>query len=667
MSKLKNPFSSITGDLDDDEAATNNRIDTIQLRPILGRGGNHNNTSTCAGTRTISLRLPVTLGRRDLARAWWKACPRNCQAWIPSSSGHAGSRLRPPFPPCQAHCRPVRLQEHLQRLSRSLIHIDVNGYVRITAKHDELVHWKGRKRFQRHSTKGQLSIGENPKQPWMAFSVTGICDPRNGDWKVASAVHKKRRQTQISSKRRLTTARRRIWFDDSSSSAASSSSSSSSEFDKLVRKSNKSSEGNNEGIAIRQHDKNNDCDNIKKDNRNKDNNSRKSIARVSQKRNVSSTAGRPKEDFPPIQRATSQKTDNSEQRTMTSSELLAKQRIKTPVVAGWVSKLERSSRMSKTTRWIDDDKDDHDDDVSEEIILPCQVVRRDYYCKSDSPTPPPIPRRVTPDEKRLKVLHEKLSPLGLGTSSSVFRRDSNVPLTQDASASASLSCQKKLAAFPPPGASIQSVHPSDSESSSGGILGSAQEKVAAHSCVIEKANSLSDANSFASKKVAARSNEIQSNDASSAKETCCDMQSSSKKVSGHSFRCTMQSAQCEKTWSDIESCDMLSLPGDKAGPTAAAALLSATSAATSQFFTCPEESPAAGDVRRRCRQCRDLRLSDWQEVHQAAHPESVLCVASEMVLAMNRGRRDDSPNLLLPSLLARDATILTGYGTKRHM
>lgn len=573
-------------------------IDAIQLRPLSMIGGSYitsrNSTVTASNSTAVTtpavltLRLPVTLGRRNLASAWWKACPRQCQAWVNKNR------------PCPQHCRPVRVKDHLEIMSRSMVQIQADGSVRITAKHADLVHWKGRKRLKYHPTKCQLLIGKDPQQPWMAFSVTAISDPREGDWRVATAVGR-RRQCASSCRAR---ARRRIWFDnDDSSSSSGTSSSNNNNLDlddymaaipnvvegSKIQNNNLTAKSRRVARSLQNpfvrteplgraklyshysDDDNDDCGDCEEDT--KINNSSKDEL---PKTRAPSRAGRPNKESsspPNWQNHRGGLTQEFGERIVSQREY--------PALGGGLKSASKKKGnfsptscslppplpLSKVAQWLEDDCDDEDD--NEEIILPCRVICR------DSANPPPIMRKVTPDEKRRKVLpNVEKKPRSVNSrqedertpSPLIHRRDSNNPLTQR-----------------------------------GSLDAMSYTKLSAHS---PKLNTTTTMNFH------------------------------------------------ERPGSENEeSCEMLSLPGDKGivfwGPSSSAAathdeLLS---------WQDPMTTVAAGTALMR-RPCRDLRLSDWRDIHQNAHPGSFRHAACAMVLAMNEGRDGDSSNLCLPSIFA---------------
>ena len=121
----------------------------------------------------LTLSLPCSLGRRNLAELWWKYCPKGCHA------------ERPQAKPCARYCSPVRRKSHRSRLSREIVSIDASGNVNLLAKHTEIVRWSHdhcgvHLNNMKRIVPGEnyiLAIGdflEQPDKPWMIFQV-GMC------------------------------------------------------------------------------------------------------------------------------------------------------------------------------------------------------------------------------------------------------------------------------------------------------------------------------------------------------------------------------------------------------------------------------------------------------------------------------------------------------------
>jgi hypothetical protein len=116
----------------------------------------------------LTLSLPCSLGRRNLAELWWKYCPKGCHAERPRSK------------PCKRFCSPVRRKSHRTLLSREIVTIDASGNVNLRAKNSEIIRWlHGGVHFKnvKRLSQGEnyvLLIGdflEQPEEPWMKFYI----------------------------------------------------------------------------------------------------------------------------------------------------------------------------------------------------------------------------------------------------------------------------------------------------------------------------------------------------------------------------------------------------------------------------------------------------------------------------------------------------------------
>lgn len=319
-------------------------IDAIQIRPLLLNG-----SSGAKLPVPTTLRLPVTLGRQTLAMLWWKACPAHCQAWKPASV------------PCAAHCRAVRVRTNLGRLSRSLVEFRQAGTGRVTAKHKSLVYYTGPRRL-RHARRVLLSIGDEEQAPWMAFQIVGVSDPRQGTWRqagVTPALHTKRR----------------IWFESSSSSGS--------------QDEENSASPNLEESLESHHNKDK---HRKQSTRRKRRKSKHAVALFPENQQESDLAVAQEEDA-----ADEAPTRKRKLAPPPTSRTMAN-------IDSWMSK-PKPAAAGKEERAMVADNDDDDDNVDDanndgEVIIPCHVLRRD--CNAKLPrkvTPDEKRRKVAPYDR----------------------------------------------------------------------------------------------------------------------------------------------------------------------------------------------------------------------------------------------------------------------------
>jgi len=365
-------------------------IDAIQIRPLVAGGGG----------KPTTLRTPVTLGRKNLCLLWWQACPQNCQAWLPTTTTTTttatGNNIAKK--PCRQHCRAVRLKSHLSALSRTLVTIDRTGHVRhdVARHHPHLVQWKGRKQFKQHqygnnnnssknNNKATLCIGEK-NDVWMKFSITALADPRRGDWRMAVPSVTNNRNNKSNK------MKRRIWLESSSSSSGGSSSGS------------------------RKVDDDDDDEQIKMD----ENENKVGTEENSQSPNIQDTYQTRKTFKESVTAVKDTLFSNGSSEDSSPPTRLNQKRKRQE---DWtVSSKLLPSRFTATDHHSMENYDE--DGNEEEIVLPCQVIRRD----DESDKKPPSPRKVTPDEKQRKLWDRKMvsTPQQRGR----LLRDDAPPLTQ---------------------------------------------------------------------------------------------------------------------------------------------------------------------------------------------------------------------------------------------
>jgi hypothetical protein len=140
----------------------------VHLTPLYSHSEKSSSSGCC-----ITLSLPISLGRRNLAEWWWEYCPNACDAAKKESV------------PCPKYCFPVRRKSHREALSQHMIDIDANGKVRIVGRHPQLIHWKG------NLDAGdccRLGIGKTDETLWMLFTlqlVRAVTPPQH-NWLQAS-------------------------------------------------------------------------------------------------------------------------------------------------------------------------------------------------------------------------------------------------------------------------------------------------------------------------------------------------------------------------------------------------------------------------------------------------------------------------------------------------
>jgi hypothetical protein len=110
--------------------------------------------------------LPLSLGRRELARWWWDSCP--CR------QNKARRRQRRPCLSCK------RVGQHITTISKSFLHMDHYGEVSfLTRKNRQLVHFviiNKEKRKEEDTTillrpGDMILIGRDENDPWMKFRL----------------------------------------------------------------------------------------------------------------------------------------------------------------------------------------------------------------------------------------------------------------------------------------------------------------------------------------------------------------------------------------------------------------------------------------------------------------------------------------------------------------
>ena len=140
----------------------------VRVVPIYRAGQKKSSTTLSKKSDTgMLLSLPATLGRRNLAECWWKHCPFKCNAALPEST------------PCRKVCFAVRRKSHREAISKSMLEIDAQGRVRITARNKQLVALRdeqGRKLTRRidwtSSVRHHLKIGNlAERDTWMEFYI----------------------------------------------------------------------------------------------------------------------------------------------------------------------------------------------------------------------------------------------------------------------------------------------------------------------------------------------------------------------------------------------------------------------------------------------------------------------------------------------------------------
>jgi hypothetical protein len=140
----------------------------VHLTPLYSHS-----EKTSSGSCCITLSLPISLGRRNLAEWWWEYCPNFCDAAKKESV------------PCPKYCFPVRRKSHREALSQHMVDIDANGKVLIVGRHPQLIHWKG------NLDAGdccRLGIGKTGETLWMLFTlqlVRAVTPPQH-TWLQAS-------------------------------------------------------------------------------------------------------------------------------------------------------------------------------------------------------------------------------------------------------------------------------------------------------------------------------------------------------------------------------------------------------------------------------------------------------------------------------------------------
>jgi hypothetical protein len=133
----------------------------VHLTPLYSHSEKKSSNGSC-----ITLSLPISLGRRNLAEWWWEYCPNACEAAKKESV------------PCPKYCFPVRRKSHREALSQHMVDIDANGKVQIVGRHPQLIHWKG------NLDAGdccRLGIGKKSETLWMLFTlqlVRAVTPPR---------------------------------------------------------------------------------------------------------------------------------------------------------------------------------------------------------------------------------------------------------------------------------------------------------------------------------------------------------------------------------------------------------------------------------------------------------------------------------------------------------
>jgi hypothetical protein len=143
--------------IDEDDTAAAVEITTTTTTPSYSiRVIPEYNGSSWVPRLPMVVSLPAVLGRRNLMTCWWDNCPNYCQADVPMSV------------PCREYCHAVRHKQHRERVSKSMVEIDTQGYMRITAKHEHLLSLEATRVCD---TPVRLMIGDNLQKPWMAFSI----------------------------------------------------------------------------------------------------------------------------------------------------------------------------------------------------------------------------------------------------------------------------------------------------------------------------------------------------------------------------------------------------------------------------------------------------------------------------------------------------------------
>jgi hypothetical protein len=140
----------------------------VHLTPLYFDSKNVSSSSSY-----ITLSLPVSLGRRNLAEWWWEYCPNACDAAKKESV------------PCPKYCFPVRRKSHREALSQRMVDIDATGKVLIVGRHPKLIHWTG------NLDAGEccrFGIGKTGETLWMLFTlqlVRAVTPPQH-TWLQAS-------------------------------------------------------------------------------------------------------------------------------------------------------------------------------------------------------------------------------------------------------------------------------------------------------------------------------------------------------------------------------------------------------------------------------------------------------------------------------------------------
>jgi hypothetical protein len=103
----------------------------------------------CKKQKGEAKKLPIVLGRTNLAAWWWKSCP--CQHY------------------CRLHCRPVA--QNIRSLSKVMIQIDTAGKVHLVGKNPHLITVTPEREDNLLLVNDILSIGRRDREPWMRFQV----------------------------------------------------------------------------------------------------------------------------------------------------------------------------------------------------------------------------------------------------------------------------------------------------------------------------------------------------------------------------------------------------------------------------------------------------------------------------------------------------------------